>query len=104
MSPLDPSIIYSGGIASAVSLASTSWLACRGFPTLQAAHSYRALFAANAATTAIFSDILWAALPETRPEESGRGEDPRGAVRAILRDRAFLAVCLLSLAFCIVFF
>ncbi|MGH9387429.1 MAG: MFS transporter, partial [Vicinamibacterales bacterium] len=32
-----------------------------------AARSYRALFAADAATTVLFGIILWVALPETRP-------------------------------------
>lgn len=71
---------------------------------LLAARSYRALFAADAATTAIFGVILWAALPETRPGDIVHGDAARGVVRAILRDYVFLAVCLLTLAFCIVFF
>jgi MFS family permease len=33
---------------------------------VMAARSYRALFAADAATTALFGVILWVALPETR--------------------------------------
>ncbi|MBI1873438.1 MAG: MFS transporter, partial [Acidobacteria bacterium] len=71
---------------------------------LIAARSYRALFAADAATTAMYGVIVWAALPETQPSVAAQGVAARGAVRAILRDRVFLTVCLLSLAFCIVFF
>jgi len=71
---------------------------------LLAARSYRALFVADAATTAMFGVILWVALPETRPEAPAHGDAARGAVRAILSDRVFLAVCLLTLAFCTVFF
>ena len=73
---------------------------------LVAARSYRALFAADAATTALYGVILWAALPETRPAGTGHDAEARGdgAVRTILGDGVFLAVCLLTLAFCIVFF
>ena len=71
---------------------------------LVAAHSYRALFAADAATTAMYGVILWAALPETRPGASAEGDAGRGGARAILRDYVFLAVCLLTLASSIVFF
>lgn len=73
-----------------------------------AARSYRLLFVADAVTTAMYGVILWAALPETRPtvstESDGARDGARGAVRVILGDRAFLAVCLLTLAFCLVFF
>jgi MFS family permease len=69
-----------------------------------ATRSYRALFAVDAATTAAFGLILWAALPETRPVVSADAAGARDAVRTILSDRVFLAVCLLTLAFCIVFF
>lgn len=69
-----------------------------------AARSYRVLFAADAATTAMFGVIVWAALPETRPDRSSRGATAKGGVRAILNDRVFVAICLLSLAFSIVFF
>jgi MFS family permease len=71
---------------------------------LVAARSYCALFAADAATTAMYGVIVWAALPETRPAVSLQSDAARGAVRAILRDRVFLTVCLLTLASCIVFF
>jgi MFS family permease len=71
---------------------------------LIAARSYRALFAADAATTVLFGVVLWAALPETRPARSAHSDGPRGAIRAILRDRVFVAVCLLTAAFSIVFF
>jgi MFS family permease len=71
---------------------------------LVAAYSYLALFAADAATTAMYGVILWAALPETRPVEPARDNTARGAVRAILKDYVFLAICLLTLAISIVFF
>jgi MFS family permease len=69
-----------------------------------AAHSYRALFAVDAITTATFGIVLWAALPETRPAASADGSADAGAVRTILRDRVFLTVCLLTLGFCLVLF
>jgi MFS family permease len=70
---------------------------------LIAARSYRALFAADAATTVLFGVILWAALPETRPAASAQHSGARGAARRMLRDRVFVAVCLLTSAFAIVF-
>jgi MFS family permease len=69
-----------------------------------AARSYRALFVADAATTAMYGVILWAALPETRPMEAAQGNAARGAVRAVVRDYVFHAICLLTLAVSIVFF
>jgi MFS family permease len=72
---------------------------------LIATRSYRALFAADAATTVLFGVILWAALPETRPAgPSVHAAGARGATRAILGDRVFLAVCVLTVAFSLVFF
>jgi MFS family permease len=69
-----------------------------------AAHSYRLLFAADAITTATFGIVLWAALPETRPAAPAPDRGDEGAVHAILRARVFLAVCLLTLGFSLVFF
>jgi MFS family permease len=69
-----------------------------------ASRSYRALFAADAATTVLFGIVIWVALPETRPGASADRGGRRGAVRIILRDHVFLAVWLLTLAFCLVFF
>jgi MFS family permease len=69
-----------------------------------ATRSYRALFMADAATTVLFGVILWAALPETRPARSAHSAGTRGATHAILRDRVFVAVWLLTVAFSIVFF
>ena len=69
-----------------------------------AAHSYRVLFAVDAITTAMFGVVLWAALPETRPTAPAHDSADRGVVRAILRDHLFLAVCLLTLGFCLVLF
>jgi MFS family permease len=69
-----------------------------------AAHSYRVLFAVDAITTAMFGVVLWAALPETRPAAPADDSADSGAVHAILHDRLFLTVCLLTLGFCLVFF
>jgi MFS family permease len=69
-----------------------------------AAYSYRLLFATDAITTAMFGIVLWAALPETRPAAPAHDRTDRRAVRAILRDRVFLAVCLLTFGFSLVFF
>ena len=41
----------------------------------------------------MFGLVLWAALPETRPAAPASDSADGGAVRAILRDRLFLAVC-----------
>jgi MFS family permease len=71
---------------------------------LISARSYRALFAADAVTTALFGLIVWAALPETRPAASVNSDASRGGARSIVHDHAFLAVCLLTVAFCLVFF
>jgi MFS family permease len=69
-----------------------------------ASYSYRLLFAVDAITTVMFGIVLWAALPETRPAGPTHGSADQGALRAILRDRVFLAVCLLTLGFTLVFF
>lgn len=69
-----------------------------------AAHSYRVLFAIDAITTAMFGMALWAALPETQPVAPPNDSVGRGAAQSILSDRVFLAVCLLTLGFCLVFF
>jgi MFS family permease len=69
-----------------------------------AASSYRALFVADAATTALYGVIILAALPETRPASRAGPEGAPGAARAILRDPLLLAVCGLTFAFSIVFF
>jgi predicted MFS family arabinose efflux permease len=69
-----------------------------------ASRSYRALFAIDAITTALFGLVLWAALPETRPTWHARDE-PRGStLRMLLGDRAFVALCLLTFALFLVFF
>jgi MFS family permease len=69
-----------------------------------AARSYRALFAADAATTALFGIILWVALPETRPGHGAPADTPRGTTRSVLQDGLFMAVCALTLVFSLVFF
>jgi predicted MFS family arabinose efflux permease len=71
---------------------------------LVAARSYRALFAADAGTTALCGVIVWMALPETRPANPAPGRAAWNGVRVILDDRVFLAVCVLNFAFSIVFF
>jgi MFS family permease len=69
-----------------------------------AARSYPALFAVDGATTALYGIILWAALPETRPSGSPDDHATGGAGGVILRDYAFLAVCLLTMTFSAIFF
>jgi MFS family permease len=69
-----------------------------------AARSYRALFAVDAATTALFGFILWIALPETRPANVTRADTARGTTRSMLRDHVFVAVCVLTLIVSVVFF
>ncbi len=71
---------------------------------LLAARSYVALFAADGATTALYGMIVWLALPETAPSARLTTPGGRSAVRTIVHDRAFVAVCLLNFAFSIVFF
>ena len=68
-----------------------------------AAYSYRLLFAVDALTTAAYGVLVWVALPETQPTVVA----PRrrtSAWRVLLGDYRFLAVCVLSLAFSIIFF
>lgn len=67
-----------------------------------AARSYKLLFAADAATTIAFGIIVWLALPETKPPAAAAHRD--GGMGAVLRDRAFLAVCSLTLLFSVIFF
>jgi len=69
-----------------------------------AARSYRALFAADGATAAVYGLIVWAALPETRPAKPASRGAADTPARVILRDSVFLAVCGLSFAFSVVFF
>jgi MFS family permease len=69
-----------------------------------AARSYRALFLADAATTALYGVIVLAALPETRPAAHARPDGAPGAARAVLGDGRLLAVCGLTFAFSIMFF
>jgi MFS family permease len=67
-----------------------------------AARNYRLLFAADAATTAAYGVIVWWALPETRPAAAGASA-ARPGIGVVLADRVFLAICLLTLGFAIVF-
>jgi MFS family permease len=70
-----------------------------------AARSYLWLFAADAVTTAAYGVIVWAALPETRPPRAASVDTARGSgARAVLRDTAFLSICLLTFALSMVFF
>jgi MFS family permease len=71
---------------------------------LLAARSYPLLFAADAVTTVAYGLILWIALPELRPVLAGPGDSPAGTSRGVLRDRVFLALCVLTLLFSTVFF
>lgn len=68
------------------------------------AKSYFALFAADAATTFLYGLIVWRALPETRPPPGGGRAQEQSSPGAVLRDRYFLAVCLLVTILCLVFF
>ena len=68
-----------------------------------AARSFALLFTFDAMTTVGFAAIVWAALPETRPqgETAQQSHVPLGAV---LSDRIFVAVCGLAALFSLVFF
>jgi len=69
-----------------------------------AARSYRVLFAADAATTALYGLIVWAALPETRPSDARSATGRPSILRTIAGDPVFVAACVLNFAFSIVFF
>jgi MFS family permease len=70
-----------------------------------AALGYRALFIADAATTALFGLVLWKALPETHRLLSPSSATTVGnMVRTLGRDGRFAAVCLLTLGLSLVFF
>jgi MFS family permease len=71
---------------------------------LIAARSYRSLFAVDAATTALYGLIIWAALPETRPAHAASAHTARSAAGAVLTDGAFMVFCLLTFLFSLVFF
>jgi MFS family permease len=69
-----------------------------------AARSYRVLFAADAATTALYGVILAVALRETRVVHQRSDEDGRAAWATVLADRPFLIVCVLTFVISVVFF
>lgn len=71
---------------------------------LIAASSYRLLFAADGVTTAMYGVMLWVALPETRPADAARRDAARMAAGAVLGDRLFLTMCLLTFGLHVVFF
>jgi MFS family permease len=68
-----------------------------------AARSYRMLFAFDAATTIAYGLIVWSALPETRPV-AAPASDSEPTTMSALRDGVFLVFCVLTLAFCLVFY
>jgi MFS family permease len=86
-------IYWAINLGAAIAPAVGGWIAAR---------SYRLLFAADAATTIAFGIIVWLALPETRPAAAATQHE--GGMRVVLRDRAFLILCALTLLFTIVFF
>ncbi len=72
---------------------------------LLAAVSYVLLFVGDGLTTLAFAWVVWRFVPETRPP--GRDEGVREVLAGLavpLRDRIFLPLLLLQLAFAIVFF
>jgi predicted MFS family arabinose efflux permease len=69
-----------------------------------AARSYRLLFAADAATTVLYGVIVWIALPETRTLPQTAATTTHSAVRVVFTDRVFVAVCILTFAFSVIFF
>jgi MFS family permease len=68
-----------------------------------AVRSYRVLFAADAATAALYGAIVWAALPETAAVE-GSHQERRGSFASVFSDGVFLILCALTLVAFIVFF
>jgi MFS family permease len=69
-----------------------------------AARSYPVLFAADGVTTALYGVLVWLALPETRPASPPHHQSERASASAILRDRAFMAMCVLTFGLHLVFF
>jgi MFS family permease len=61
---------------------------------LLASASYTVLFAADAATTAVFGLLVLLALPETRP--TAHEHHDRGGLRAVLSDRVFMMLVVLA--------
>ena len=67
--------------------------------------SYRALFVADAATTALFAVLVWRRIPETRPAEAVRSAgSPWRGLSVAFRDRVFVAFLGLNVAFGLVLF
>jgi MFS family permease len=70
---------------------------------LIAAHSYRALFWGDAATTAIFGLVVLARVPETHPDPT-RSQPRTVTLASILRDRVFVTFCLFATLHALVIF
>jgi MFS family permease len=71
---------------------------------LIAARSYPVLFAADGVTTALYGLLVWFALPETRPAGPLHDAAARVGTGAILRDRVFMTMCVLTFGIHLVFF
>jgi MFS family permease len=71
---------------------------------LIAARSYPVLFVADGVTTALYGVLVWFALPETRPAGPLHDEAARVGTGAVLRDRLFMAMCVLTFGIHLVFF
>ncbi len=77
---------------------------------LLASHSWALPFVADAVTTLAFAAIAYARVPETRPASRFMGPSAAvaagrrgGGYLAVLADRAFMALFLLHVAFCLAF-
>jgi MFS family permease len=71
---------------------------------LIAARSYPLLFAADGVTTALYGLLVWFALPETRPAGSLHDASAGVGTGAVLRDRVFMTMCVLTFGIHLVFF
>ena len=69
-----------------------------------AARSYPVLFAADGITTALYGVLVWLALPETRPAGPVHEDAARVWVSAVLHDRLFMTMCVLTFGIHLVFF
>ena len=69
-----------------------------------AARSYPVLFVADGVTTALYGVLVWLALPETRPAGPSYPDAARASAAAVLRDRLFMTMCVLTFGIHLVFF
>ena len=69
-----------------------------------AARSYPVLFVADGVTTALYGVLVWRALPETRPAGPLHDDAARVGAAAVLRDRLFMTMCVLTFGIHLVFF